>query len=74
MENLEKNFGEIYKDLSIDQRDLLVCEIAQRCNFDIITIRAWANRTRRPRRRSRERTMEILREKGLLSSECNLTF
>jgi hypothetical protein len=70
----EKNFGEIYESFSVNEKDILVCELARVCNADLNTVRAWAAGKRNPRRRSREMTTETLREKGLLPDDCILTF
>jgi hypothetical protein len=71
---MEKNFGDIFEGLTIEEKDAVVFEIAQKCNLEMPTVRAWGKGIRHPRRRSREKAFDVLCERGLISRDCKLKF
>jgi hypothetical protein len=70
----EKTFGKVLEGFTMDERDAIIFDISQRSNVDMVTVRRWATGERHPRRRSREKTVDVLREKGLLPQGCELIF
>jgi hypothetical protein len=67
-------FSEVLAHLTVDDRETVIFEISQACNLDMMTVRSWAKGIRHPRRRSRERTFDVLLQKGLVSRDIELIF